>query len=243
MSKSFSRGVVTLVSTLALCAACGSDQKTPETANDVQPDVPTPQPDDTGNMPNGQPTNTPPGSPPPQGLNDANTANAMASPGVTNPSSAPQLTEPQIAMITDLANTAEIEQGKLAQTKAKNPAVKKFAAMMIKHHTDAKADQAKVFKQLSLTPTQSQDATALKEDADKALGSMRGADGAAFDLAYIEAQVDEHQKVLNTIDQKLLPAAKSEDLVSGLKKMRETVESHLKEAKTIQADLSKTTSK
>ena len=63
---------------------------------------------------------------------------------------------------------------------------------------------------------------------------------------YVEGvaeRIVEHQKVLDTIDQKLLPAAKTEDLVSGLKKMRDTVESHLKEAKSIQADLTKTASK
>ena len=112
--------------------------------------------------------------------------------------------------------------------------------MVVKHHGEAKADQAKLFKKLALTPTQSQDATTLKEGADRTLGTLRGADGAAFDVAY---QVDEHQKVLDTIDQKLLPAATGEDLTNELKKMRDSVESHLKEAKSLQAELSKTADK
>jgi putative membrane protein len=242
MSK-ISRNIVTAFSVSALCLACGSDQKTAASADDMQPEASTPQPVDVASsVPNGQPVNTPPDNPPPQGLNDSRTSNALASPGATT-APAPQLTEPQIAMITELANTAEVEQGKLAQTKAKNASVKKFAAMMVKHHTEAKTEQSKLFKQLSLTPTQSQDANVLKDGADRTLGTLRGADGAAFDTAYIDSQVDEHQKVLDTIDQKLLPAAKSEDLVNGLKKMRDTVESHLKEAKSIQAELSKTASK
>ena len=142
-------------------------------------------------------------------------------------------------MITELANSAEIEQGKLAQSRAKSPAVKKFAAMMIKHHSEAKNEQTKLYKQLNLIPTQSQPATALKEDAEKTLGSLRAADGSAFDVAYMNSQVDAHQKVLDSINQELLPAASDQKLVEGLNKMKKTVEAHLDEAKCIQADLLK----
>lgn len=238
------RSVAIAFAVSAMSLACGSDQKTTASADDMQAEAAAPQPSDVASTsPNGQPVNTPPVGPAPQGLNDSGTSNALASPGSTNPAAAPQLSENQIAMITELANTAEVEQGKLAQTKAKNANVKRFAAMMVKHHTESKTDQAKLFKQLNLTPAQSQDATVLKDGADRTLGTLRGADGSAFDMAYVNSQVDEHQKVLDTIDQKLLPAAKSEDLVSGLKKMRETVASHLKEAQALQAELSKTASK
>jgi putative membrane protein len=153
---------------------------------------------------------------------------------------APQLTQSQIAMVAELANNSEIEQGKLAQTKAKSASVKKFAAMMVKHHTDAKNEQAKLFKQLNLTPTQSQTATVLKDGADRALGSLRGADGQSFDVAYIDSQVDAHQKVLDTLNNELLPSATDQELVNGLNKMKATVEAHLTEAKAIQAELAKT---
>jgi putative membrane protein len=243
MAQLLSRSSATALSFVMLCLACGSDQKSTSSANDVQAEAPAPQTVDAAAMPNGQPVNTPPSSPPPQGLNEPSAGNVMASPGASAPAPEPQLSEPQIAMITDLANSAEVEQGKLAQSKAKNAKVKKFAAMMVKHHGEAKADQAKLFKKLALTPTQSQDATTLKEGADRTLGALRGADGSAFDVAYIDSQVDEHQKVLDTIDQKLLPAATGEDLTNELKKMRDTVESHLKEARAIQAELSQTAGK
>jgi len=161
----------------------------------------------------------------------------------TQPQAEPALSESQIAMITDLANTAEIEQAKLAQNKAKSASVKKFAAMMIKHHSQAKTDQAKLYKQLSLTPTQSQDANLLKDDANNTLGTLRGSSGAPFDVAYMDSQVAEHQKVLDTLDQKLIPAASDQRLIDELKHMRETVESHLKEAKSIQADLAQQSSR
>jgi putative membrane protein len=236
MSVSFLRKMVGVGSISALCCACGSDHRSAASANDAASAAP--QPGEIGTVPpNGQPVDTPPANPPPQGLNPQ-TGNVIAGSAVA-PAPAPQLTEPQIAMIAELANSGEIEQGKLAQTKAKSASVKKFAAMMVKHHGEAKAEQAKVFKQLSLMPAQSPDAAALQSDADKALGTLRAADGSEFDQAYINAQVDEHQKVLDTLDRKLLPAAKSEDLLTSLKKMRGTVDSHLTEAKSIQAELAK----
>lgn len=56
------------------------------------------------------------------------------------------LTEGQVAFLADLASSAEVEQGKLAQGKAKSPVVKKFADMMVKDHAEALQEQAKLFK-------------------------------------------------------------------------------------------------
>lgn len=245
MSPLFSRTGLNLLllAASASCFACGSDQKQPSSAENVAPASTgsLPGPEEVTSPPNGQPTDVPPANPGPQSLNDpprANTA-AMAPTGAA-PAAAPQLSQAQIAKVTELANTGEIEQAKIAQTKAKSASVKKFAAMMIKHHGEAKTAQAKLYKQLDLTPASSETATLLQADADKALGKLRGADGSAFDMAYIEGQVDAHQKVLDTIDRQLLPAATDQALVSELNKMRATVESHLAEAKRIASELGKT---
>ena len=155
----------------------------------------------------------------------------------TDPAASPKLSEAQIAMVADLANTSEIEQGKLAQSKAKSASVKNFAAMMVKHHTEAKTEQAKLFKQLNLTPSQSQTATTLKQNAEKATSALRSSTAATFDERYIDSQVEAHQQVLDTLDNELIPAATGPELVAGLNKMKATVEAHLREAKTIQTQL------
>ena len=166
-------------------------------------------------------------------------SNERPSVGATDTPAAVRLTAGQIAMVTELANTAEIEQGKLAQGKAKSASVKKFATMMVKHHSEAKADQTKLYKELKLTPEASPQGNLLKEDSDKMTGTLRGAEGDAFDMAYMNSQVDAHQKVLDTINRELLPAASDEKLRESLEDMKETVESHLKEARSIQAELTK----
>jgi putative membrane protein len=226
------------VASSVLCFACGSDQNR---TSSVPQDSPPPTSASLETAPSPVDA-TPPATSPASVPETTRTApsNELATPKTGSPLPATvKLSEGQVAMITELANSAEIEQGKLAQGKAKSPAVKKFAAMMVKHHSEAKNEQAKLYKQLNLTPTQSQPATALKEDADKTLGSLRAADGSSFDMAYMNGQVDVHQKVLDSINQELLPAASNEKLVEGLNKMKKTVEAHLDEAKSVQADLLK----
>lgn len=229
----------------ASCFACGSDQKQPSSpddgsSNQIAPVTTGTPPSPEVAPPNGPPTDIPPTNPPPQSLNEPQRGNSVAMPSSTGSgTSGTPLSQAQIAKVTELANAAEIEHAKVAQTRAKSPSVKKFAALMIQHHTEARTSQAKLYKQLSVTPATSETATLLQSDADRALGNLRAADGAAFDLTYMESQVDAHQKVLDTIDQQLLPAATEQAVIAELNKMRATVESHLTEAKRIRDELSK----
>jgi len=146
------------------------------------------------------------------------------------PPKAEPLSDEQIAAVTDAANSAEIEQAKLAESKSKDAGVKRFAAMMIAHHGAAKAKQAK----LKLKPAESSVSTGLQADAASTLDSLKTSKGKDFDKAYIAAQVDGHQKVLDTINDKLLPSVKNADLKAYLEEIKPRVEQHLKEAKQLQ---------
>jgi putative membrane protein len=209
---------------VALMCGCGSE---PNRSSNTA--------DDMAMTPAQGVTIPPPAEPPAQ----TSTSTESAARGSSSAPAAERLTDRQIAMVTDLANTAEIEQGNLAQGKAKSAKVKKFAAMMVKHHSEAKTEQAKLYKELNLTPAASPQGNQLKGDADKIIGALRAADGEAFDVEYMNSQVEAHQKVLDTINNELLPAATGEKLKDSLEDMKDTVESHLKEARSIQDDLVK----
>jgi putative membrane protein len=231
-----------VLSLSAVCFACGAEQSRSNTAENVPVHAPA---DRTGTEVDKTPRSGAEPAMTPAAGTEGNAARPSGNPLATDAASAPvpaaRLSESQVAMVTELVSSAEIEQGKLAQTKAKSPAVKKFAAMMIKHHTDAKTEQAKLYQQLSLTPTQSPQSTLLKEDADKTLSTLRAADSNSFDVAYMNSQVEAHQKVLDAINQDLLPSAADQRLIDGLNKMKSAVEAHLNEARSLQADLLKTT--
>ena len=201
---------------------CGGEQKPADSPAEVMPSAEPPQPEEADAATT---TAAPSVSDSAVALAQSQTSQPPA------PAPAPDpLTDAQIAAITDAANTAEIAQAKLAQAKSKDPEVKRFAAMMITHHGEAKQKQAK----LGLKMAESGVSTAMQADADSTLNALKADNGKDFDQAYITAQVDGHQKVLDAINGKLLPNVKNADLKAYLEEIKPRVEEHLKRAKMLQ---------
>ncbi|MET0792032.1 MAG: DUF4142 domain-containing protein [Polyangiaceae bacterium] len=193
---------------------CGGEQKTAESPAEVMPSAEPPQPE-------GVDIATPPTS-------DSAAPASQASPPPA--AKVDPLSDEQIAAITDAANSAEIAQAKLAQAKSKDAGIKRFAAMMISHHGEAKQKQAK----LNLKPAESGVSTAMQVDADATMNALKADSGKDFDQAYITAQVTGHQKVLDTINDKLLPNVKNAELKAYLEEIKPRVEEHLKQATQLQ---------
>jgi len=150
----------------------------------------------------------------------------------------PKLGDGEIAAITDAANSAEIEQGRLARDKAKDPRVRDFAAMMVDHHGEAQKDQQK----LNVEPTASADSKRMQDDAEAALKALKQKSGKEFDRAYLQLQIEEHRKVLSALNDQLLPSAKDGKLEAYLENIKPKVESHLAQAERLQEELSGTSS-
>lgn len=150
---------------------------------------------------------------------------------------APQLTDAQIAAITDAANKGEIEQSKLAVRKAKDPQVKAFAQMMIDHHGAEQKKEQQICTTLNVQPETTQTSTQLQTDSQNAISSLTSQTGADFDKAYIDLQVKEHRDVLDSIDNKLIPNAKNAQLKQALTEFRPKVQEHLQKAQEIQQKL------
>jgi putative membrane protein len=161
-------------------------------------------------------------------------APAADTPSVSKPEG---LNDAEIALVVELANKGEVEQGKIAQKRAKNARVKKFATMMVTDHGKAQKEHEKLVSQAGLTPDESTLSTQLAADSEKSLTALNQADAANFDRTYIDTQVDVHSKVLDAIDTQLIPNAKNEQLKAELTKVRGVVEAHLKEARDIQQTL------
>ncbi len=155
---------------------------------------------------------------------------------------APQLTDAQIAAITDAANKGEIEQAKLALRKAKDPQVKLYAQMMIDHHGSEQKKEQALCTSLSLQPETTQMSTQLQTDSQSAISSLSSQSGADFDKAYIDLQVKEHKDVLDAIDNKLVPNAKNAQLKQALTDFRPKVQEHMQKAMEIQQKLGTTKS-
>jgi putative membrane protein len=143
----------------------------------------------------------------------------------------------EIAHITKTANDADIEGGNMAQTKAQNAEVKSFGGLMIADHTALNQQNDQIAQKAGITPASNPTSQQLMSEHQTAAQKLQALNGAEFDKAYITHEVDMHQKLLNNLDQTLIPAAQNPEMKNGLTQARAKVEAHLNRAKDIQAKL------
>jgi putative membrane protein len=143
------------------------------------------------------------------------------------------LNDDQIAAVTDAANTAEVEEGKLARLKSKDTAVQAFAAKMIAAHEEAKKNQDK----LKLPTAESVLGNSLGTESASTMSALKASEGKDFDRTYIEAQIREHQKLLDALNDQLIPNAKNPDLRAYLSQIQPHIARHLKAAQELQHGL------
>jgi predicted outer membrane protein len=93
-----------------------------------------------------------------------------------------------------IANLAEVELGKIAAQRGSNADVKAFAQMMIKDHTQANQQLAKVAAQLKVQPPKEVDQK--HRDLADRLSKLQGAE---FDREYMSAMVQGHEEVLSKL--------------------------------------------
>ena len=153
------------------------------------------------------------------------------------PAAAPDLSDPEVAHVAVTANSIDIDAGKFAQTRTKNPAVHQFAATMITDHSAVNAQAAALAKKLGVTPADNAVSQSLMTGAAQAHEDLESLKGAAFDRAYIAREVAYHQAVLDALDKLLIPTTENADLKKLLQDVRPAIAAHLEHAKRIQAEL------
>ena len=170
-----------------------------------------------------------------RGTTSASTAGTTA--GSSTASAPMTLTDDQILYVLHAANLAEMDQARVAEKKAKNPRVKRFASMMLKDHGEADAKGNEVAKKVRASLAPSEVSNRLESDAKQMTASITTDTAKDFDRTYIDAQAKEHRAVLDAIDRELLPAAKTTEVKEILQTVRPKIEGHLREAEDIQKGL------
>lgn len=150
---------------------------------------------------------------------------------------APALTDPEIAHIAVTANAIDSAMGELAKTKARSSAVKGFAQTMITDHGGVNRQAVQLAQRLKVTPQENAVSRQLQQGADEARASLESKDGAEFDRAYMQREVEYHQAVLDALDQALIPNAQNGELKALLEGVRPAFVAHLERAKQIQGSL------
>lgn len=145
----------------------------------------------------------------------------------------------QIAMIAVVADTVDIDAGKLAAEKATSKEVKAFAETMVRDHTAVNGKATALAKKLGVTPEESDTSKKLKADGDATLAKLKGLSGAEFDKAYVDNEVAYHDAVIGVVTKTLIPNTKNAELKSLLESAGPIFTSHLEHAKQLQQSLTK----
>jgi putative membrane protein len=113
-----------------------------------------------------------------------------------HPNTVDQIFTRQVA----IGGMAEVELGKLAGARSRNDAVKRFARQMVDDHSKANERLVKIGKAnealIPKSPDRDPDVQAVRAQLDKL-------NGAPFDVAYMSAQVGDHQKTAHLLEHEI----------------------------------------
>jgi putative membrane protein len=127
------------------------------------------------------------------------------------------------------AGMAEVQAGQMAQEKATNPAVKEFAAMMVKDHTEAnnKLKKIAMAKNVELPKGPGMMNTAKENKSD-----MKSGD--SFDKEYIQQQIKAHEDTVELM-QKEIDSGKDPEAQAFARETLPKVKAHLAKINQIAA--------
>jgi putative membrane protein len=164
----------------------------------------------------------------------ASVADAMDADSHMATSSAPQLSDANIAAIVVEADTIDINNGKLALKKSHDPRVRAFAKEMIRDHSAINKAAVKLVKKLGVKPEPSDLSRSLEASARKTMTRLSKLHGKAFDRAYTNNEVAYHKLVIQTAKTALIPDAQNPELKQTLVKTAPVFEAHLHHAEWMQ---------
>lgn len=139
------------------------------------------------------------------------------------------LDDPTIVAIFDEANTADIETGKLAQSKGSTKEIRDFGAMLARDHMNVRQQGRDLAKKLGVTPTPPADDQGAKDHAT-AMAKLKKLSGKQFDRAFLAHEVAYHAAVISAVTNTLLPAIKNAELKDLVVKVAPAFEAHRRAA-------------
>ena len=128
-------------------------------------------------------------------------------------------------------NRAEVELGKMVASKAKDPAVKQFAQMMVNDHTDALNQLQKLAQSKNITLPDG-----LPSDAQDLQQKLSSDQGKQLEKDYMDGMVQDHQKDVQEF-QDASQNLKDPDLKQWAGTMLPKLQQHLAKAQAVDSKL------
>ena len=128
---------------------------------------------------------------------------------------------------------AEVALGKLAQQRARNERVKAFAGTMIRDHQKAAAELKTLAQHVDIDMARVDVDMDHGRDTRERLAKLSGMD---FDVEYLNAMIDEHEKAMDDVEDKA-DSADNDHVKQWAAKTLPTLKKHLDEAREIKHHL------
>lgn len=130
-------------------------------------------------------------------------------------------------------NLAEIEIGKLAQTKSTNPEVKKFGKMLVDEHTKSAAEVKAIADKRNFSLP-----TSLTEEGKDEYDKLNEKTGTDFDKKFADMMVDGHEKAIDKFT-KASEHANDQEIKTWASNNVTALTAHLQHAKLLKQALDK----
>lgn len=157
----------------------------------------------------------------------------------TTAQQAKPLTDGEIAAVMHALNQGEIQQAELALQKSDNPEVISTAKMIIADHQNMDRQTMSLAGVPDIQPQENALSRSLRSQSKKTEEKLNKLSGSEFDHAYLEEQAKLHQQAIDTVQNELLPAAKSPQLRQQLTTAISTLQSHRQHAQASAAEISR----
>lgn len=131
-------------------------------------------------------------------------------------------------------NDAEVEVGRMAETKATDPQLRAFARRIVGEHGALKTELTNAARQGSVTPTMPAADEGLREDHREGMRDLQGkAKGKEFDEAFLEHEIAMHKKVLDEVED-ALGRNRNPEIRPVLERARDGLRAHLTAAEELE---------
>jgi len=149
---------------------------------------------------------------------------------------APGLDDATIVAILEQANTAEIELAELAAKMGQSTEVRDLGRSFGLAHTQARQKARDLAVKIGVIPTPPMDNMMLKTHG-ASITKLKELKGAEFDVALVAREIEHHSAMLETVDKKLLPAARNAELKALLEELKPSLQAHLDQARALEKRL------
>ena len=112
-----------------------------------------------------------------------------------------------------------------------------IAKMMQEEHKKNAAETKTLAKDNEIKPVDSEMSKQLVKENKENAKALKSKDKKSFDKSYAQMMVAGHEKVLKTLDETLIPAAKDPEFKGHLEKTRGAVATHLSHAKDLDSKI------